>query len=108
MNFLNFINWTSSFQILGLSVVFFIIMQCFRAFSRRVPENLVRLVLYCLPMSDKKDPRVKMYQYESLKNHISSDFISLPDVVLILLINVKMPTIVGTLTFMGWIDFMIG
>ena len=33
--------------------------------------------------------------------------LSLSDVVFIMLINIKMPTIVGILTFMSMIDFML-
>ena len=42
-----------------------------------------------------------------LTNKDVSCFICLSDIVFIMLINVKMPTVVGILTFMSWINFML-
>ena len=43
-------------------------------------------------------------KYRQIKKFLA---LSLSDVVLIMLINVKMPTIVGILTFMSGINFML-
>ena len=44
---------------------------------------------------------------EIVKNKVFFIALKPSAVVFILLINVKMPTIVGTLTFMSWINFML-
>ena len=43
-------------------------------------------------------------KYRQMKRFLA---LSLSDVVIIMLINVKMPTIVGILTFMSRIDFVL-
>ena len=66
------------------------------------PE-VIKLFSYSTQLSTKFQMLIKL-KYRQMKKFLA---LCLSDVVFIMLINVKMPTIVGILTFMGRINFML-
>ena len=66
------------------------------------PED-IKLFSCSTQLSTNFQPLIKL-KYRQIKKFLA---LSLRDVVFIMLINVKMPTIAGILTFMSWINFLL-
>ena len=69
-----------------------------------VPGPEVIKLFSCSTQLSAKFQLLIKAKYRQMKKFLA---LSLPDVVFIMLINVKMPTIVGILTFMSRINFML-
>ena len=75
----------------------------FRFEEERAGPEVIKLSPCSTQLSTKFQLLIKL-QHRQIKKFLA---LSLSDVVFIMVINVKMPTIVGILTFMSRINFML-
>ena len=72
--------------------------------TKQPGPQVIKLCFMLNPTEHEPSTAHKKLKYRNLKKFLA---LSLSDVVFIMLINVKMPTIVGILTFMSRINFVL-
>ena len=86
-----------------LIVCMFMLIENEKVYNLGPGPEVIKLFSCSTQLSTKFQPPIKL-QYGQIKKFLA---LSLSDVVFITLINVKMPTIVGILTFMSRINLVL-